>query len=394
MDYLIIGNGVAGVEAAVTIRKEDNDANIKIITEGEELFYYRPRLIEYLGGEMDFSKAVIHKEEFYQKKNIENIFATKIKEIDPENKILLAQENKEFSYDKLLIAAGAEPIVIEMEGRDKKGVFTFRNKNDAEEIYNYVQENNNVIIVGGGVLGIETANTLAKLGKNVTVVEYFDRLLPKQLDKEGAAILKELLEDKGINFELGKTVDAIKGESKIEEVELNTAERLAADALIFSVGVKPRDDFKIKGDLKRNKGILVNDYLETSICDIYAAGDIAEHKEICYGLWKPAKEQGAIAGKNMVESGSLEYNGSSLEVRLKVTGIPLFSAGDNIDYGDNDGIETIIKKDGKSYKKLVIKDGKLIGIIVLGDNNASLKLSKVFNKGEDDNIDLGQFLDL
>jgi nitrite reductase (NADH) large subunit len=223
------------------------------------------------------------------------------------------------------------------------------------------------------LLGLEVANSLTILGKKVTIIEYFNQLLPRQLDEQGAEVLKIILERKGLSFELGNITEKIDGKDKVERVILKSGEIVKTDAVIISAGIRPRLELAKDINVKINKGIKVNDYMETSIKDIYAAGDIAEHRETNYGLWIPSKEQGEIAGKNMAGE-KIKYKGSSFETRLKVTGITLFSAGE---FNAKDGeIKTLQGDD--VFKKIIIKNKKLYGAIILGDDKAALLASKIF----------------
>jgi nitrite reductase (NADH) large subunit len=373
MRYLIIGNGIAGVEAAINIRKIDKEGDITIITKSENLFYFRPRLIDYLANKVTFKEIIAKQKDFYEEKRIKNVFNTKVTGIRPETKNVIDSSGITFKYDKLLLATGAKPFLPPIDGIDKKGVFTFRQKKDADNIKLFCKDKKDVVIIGGGLLGLEVANSLTILGKKVTIIEYFNQLLPRQLDEQGAEVLKIILERKGLSFELGNITEKIDGKDKVERVILKSGEIVKTDAVIISAGIRPRLELAKDINVKINKGIKVNDYMETSIKDIYAAGDIAEHRETNYGLWIPSKEQGEIAGKNMAGE-KIKYKGSSFETRLKVTGITLFSAGE---FNAKDGeIKTLQGDD--VFKKIIIKNKKLYGAIILGDDKAALLASKIF----------------
>lgn len=374
MRYLIIGNGIAGVEAAINIRKIDKEGDITIITKSENLFYFRPRLIDYLANKVIFKEIIAKQKNFYEEQRIKNVFNTKITGIRLEAKNAIDSSGVTFKYDKLLLATGAKPFLPPIDGIDKKGVFAFRQKKDADNIKLFCKDKKNVVIVGGGLLGLEVANSLTILGKKVTIIEYFNQLLPRQLDEQGAEVLKTILERKGLSFKLGNITEKIDGKDKVERVMLKSGEIVKTDAVIISAGVRPRLELVKDINVKINRGVKVNDYMETSIKDIYAAGDIAEHRKINYGLWIPSKEQGEIAGKNMAGEGKIKYKGSSFETRLKVTGITLFSAGE---FNAKDGEIKTLQEDNV-YKKIIIKNKKLYGAIILGDDKAALLASKIF----------------
>jgi len=374
MRYLIIGNGIAGVEAAINIRKIDKKGNITIITKSENLSYFRPRLIDYLANKVTFKEIIAKQEDFYKEKRIKNLFNTKITDIRLEAKNIIDSSGVTFKYDKLLLATGAKPFLPPIDGIDKKGVFAFRQKEDADNIKLFCKDKKDVAIVGGGLLGLEVANSLTILGKKVTIIEYFNQLLPRQLDEQGAEVLKTILERKGLSFKLGNITEKIDGKDKVEKVILKSGEIIKTGAVIISAGVRPRLELARNINVEINRGVKVNDYMETSIKDIYAAGDIAEHRETNYGLWIPSKEQGEIAGKNMAGE-KIKYKGSSIETRLKVTGITLFSAGE---FNAKDGEIKTLQKDNV-FKKIIIKNKKLYGAIILGDDKAAFLASKIFN---------------
>ena len=378
MRYLIIGNGVAGTEAAKTIRKNDDKSEITIITKSNNLFFFRPRLIDYIAGNVSVDKITPFKKNFYQDNNIKIILNETVTDIDDVKQTVSTLSNKTYEYDKLLLAQGAKPFIPPIEGVAKKGVFTLRGIADADNIKEYCQNKKNIIIIGGGLLGIEVANSLLNTGANITIVEFFDYLLPRQLDADGSELLSNLLKQKGLSFKLGCSTTSINGDESVKSITLNSGEELVADAVLLSTGIRPRLELTKNTDIKINKGIIVDDFMETSVKNIYAAGDIAEHNNICYGLWLPAKEQGFIAAQNMTNL-KTKYTGSKIETRMKVTGISLFSAGD---INKNDALINRITNN-TSYQKTIIKNGNLIGAISIGDTKSASILAKIF-EGKDE----------
>jgi nitrite reductase (NADH) large subunit len=373
MKYLIIGNGVAGDEASIMIRNNDATAEITIISESTNYFYYKPKLINYLANEISLNEFTIHKKEFYEKINIKNILNTKIIKIDPNKNIVTAEDKTEYEYDKLLLATGSSAFIPPIKGANKNGVFSIREVEDCDNILEYIKDKNNIVVIGGGLLGLETANSLRSLDKKVIIIEYFDRLLPRQLDNDGANLLKNMLEKKGLNFILAGVVETIEGKDKVDKVVLKSGKEIKADAVIISAGIRGRIELTKDIGIKINKGVIVNDFMQTSIENIYCAGDLVEHNEKLYGIWKASKEQGEIAGLNMVGV-KTKYNGTLFSNVLKVTGIDLYSAGDfNAENG-----EILISKNENEYKKVIIENNKLIGAIVLGNENAVKIASKVF----------------
>lgn len=381
MKYVIIGNGVAGTTAAANIRKLDNDGGITILTDEAIPFYSRIRLIEYLAGEAGERDIVIYRDEWYEKNNIRLLLNTSITEIDREKKEVIALTGEKFGYDRLLLATGGFSFVPPITGAEKKGVFTLRTIRDADEIIDYAGRLEKVLLIGGGVLGLEAGNALRKRGLQITVVEFFPRLLPRQMDPEGAGILKAQLEGMGFTFYLGARAKEIIGDDRARGLVLEDGTKIDCDLIIISAGVRPSAGLGKKLGLAVNKGLLVDDRMETDIKNIYAAGDLIEHREMFYGIWPAAQKQGEIAGINMAGANAA-YEGTIMSNVLKVVGIDLAAAGDI----DADGkYESIIQKDSEKYiyKKLVIKDGVLSGVILYGDISGYRKILKSIDEKKD-----------
>lgn len=377
MDYLIIGNGVAGTEAALEIRKHDSEGNITLVSESQHQFYYRPRVIEYLAGSVTVDKITLYKDELYSSKNIRTILDTRIIRILPDEKKAVDFSGRSFTYDKLLLATGARPAIPPITGINLPGVFTLRGITDADDIMSYCSNAADIVIIGGGLLGLETASSLYREGRSVTVIEFFEWLLPRQLDRAGGAILKEKLEEQGLHFILNDSVASIEGEEGVEKIVLKTGKEIKADAVIISAGIKGRVELASEAGVEVNKGIVVNDYLETSVKDIYAAGDPIEHGGSIYGIWPAAREQGKIAGMNMAGVPT-PYSKTMMSNVLKVTGIDLYSAGDF----NAENSEIFASANDGAYKKLVIRDNP-VAAIVLGDSQA-VKIAQRVMEGKSD----------
>ncbi len=381
MKYIIIGNGVAGTTAAANIRKLDREGEVFILTDEATPFYSRIRLIEYLAREAEEKDIVIYKDDWYEKNRIKILLNTHVSEIDKEKKQIITVNGESLDYDRLLIATGGISFVPPIPGSDKKGVFTLRTIKDAHEILSYAEEVKKVVLIGGGVLGLEAGNSLRKTGHDVTVVEFFSRLLPRQMDQEGAEILKAQLESMGFTFYLGAKTKEIVGDDKATGILLESGQKLLGDLIIISAGIRPQAELAKKLGLNINKGVVVNDRMETEVQDIYAAGDLIEHRERFYGIWHAAQQQGEIAGINMT-GGEALYKGTTMSNILKIIGIDLATAGDI----DADGhFESIVEKDTEkfSYKKLVIKDNILSGCILYGDISGYKKILKSIDERRD-----------
>jgi len=234
------------------------------------------------------------------------------------------------------------------------------------------------VLIGGGLLGLEAGNALRRLGKNVAVVEFFPRLLPRQLDDEGAKRLQRIMEDMGFSFRLGAKTEAILGDDQVSHVQLDGGETLPAQMVLISAGVRPNMELAEALGLNRDRGIKVDERLRTSRGEIYAAGDVAEFRGMTYGIWTAAMEQGKIAGANMTGADE-KYEGTTMANILKVVGIDLASAG-NID-AENEFESEVVTGD-LNYKKIVIEKDKIIGCIMLGNTKDFNRIRKAISKKE------------
>jgi nitrite reductase (NADH) large subunit len=378
MKYTIIGNGVAGTTAASAIRKNDPDGEITILTEEAVPFYSRIRLIEYLAKEADLHNIIIHKDDWYARQHMKLLLNSRVTGINKEKKNVLTGRGETFPYDKLLLAAGGMSFLPPIPGSDKKGVFTLRSVQDADEIMQYAEGKKRVVLIGGGVLGLEAGNSLRKRGLEITVVEFFPRLLPRQMDPEGAAILRAQMEGMGFTFFLDAKTREITGDKDAEGVLLEDGTSISCDLIVISAGVRPRAELAAQLGLTVNKGIKVNDRMETEISDVYAAGDLIEHRERFYGIWAAAQRQGEIAGVNM-SGGDAVYEGTTMSNVLKVVGIDMAAAGD-IDADSRH--ESIIYKNDEThiYRKVVIQDHILAGCILYGDISGYQKILKAIEE--------------
>ena len=362
--YVIIGNGVAGTTAAEHIRKNDRTGKVIILTEEDLPFYSRIRLIDYLAGDIDEEKLVLKNSAWYEERGIELITGVRVTDGDPARRVVLVENGEEISYDRLLLATGSHSFVPPIAGLDTKGTFTLRSIMDAREIASCCLQRRDLVMIGGGLLGLEAGNALRRRGMNVTVVEFLPRLLPRQLDARGAAKLTRIMEDMGFAFHIGKSVREIQGEQNVERVVLHTGEVLPAEVVIVSAGVRPNLNLAGRLGLKCERGIVVDSLLRSSRPEIFAAGDAAECGGIVYGIWPAAMQQGRAAGTNMA-GGRMVYEGTTMVNQLKVAGIDLASVGE-ID--PENRYRSEIEETGTVYKKRVYDDGdKLIGCIMLGD---------------------------
>ena len=257
-----------------------------------------------------------------------------------------------------------------MPGADLAGVHTFRDSRDVDLLLTLAAQKKRVVVVGGGLLGLEAAYGLAKAGAPVTLIHLMDRLMERQLDAPAADLLKTLVERKGIKVLLNANTARLHGETRVEGVELTDGRRIDADAVIFAAGIRPNVALAKDAGIPVSRGIVVDDHLQTGAPDIFALGECAEHRGICYGLVEPAYEQARVLAQHLAGK-TAAYGGSVVATNLKVSGVSVFSAGDFI---GAEGSETIVLNDVRhgTYKKLVISDGRLTGAVLVGDVESAL----------------------
>ncbi|MDD2390870.1 MAG: FAD-dependent oxidoreductase [Desulfobacterales bacterium] len=384
--YLIIGNGVAGITAAEHIRNLDDTGEITVVTDETHNFYSRIRLNEYLSRSISKSQLIIKKKQWYESRRIQVMLNTRITEGDSRKSMVISNDGQRFFYTRLLIATGSHSFIPPIRGAHLNGIFSLKNFDDANQILRYSRKVNDVVVIGGGLLGLEAGNALRLDGKKVTVVEFFPRLLPRQLDEQGTDRLKQIMSTMGISFRLGAKTREIHGDNAVSCVELDTGERLPAQMVIISAGVRPNIDLAAPLNLDTGKGIRVNEYLQTSQPGIYAAGDVAEFLATMYGIWRAAMEQGKTAGINMAGDPT-PYHGTTMANTLKVAGVDLGTAG-NIDAEHQ--FESTIRSDNQMYKKFVIHDNRLIGCIMIGDITGFNRIVNAISEKADASVIMNQ----
>ena len=363
--YLIIGNGVAGARAAVKIREADPTGEIKIFTEEAYPFYYRVRFPEFVAGEISLKDLTIHTPEFYRAKGISLHLEERMVEVNADKKEALSQKGKKYPYDFLLMATGGIAFVPPIKGADKKGVFTLRTMKDATDMKDFSGRIRKAILIGGGLVGLESGGALLRRGIKVAVIEHNPRILPRQIDFEGSKILQEKMEKMGFSFFLNADSEGILGQKKAEGLRLKDGRTVEGEMIIVSAGVRPNLQLARRMDLDVKSGIVVNDRLETNREAIYAAGDVAEHQGRVYGIWPAAQRQGETAGINMA-GGNAGYKGTVVSNALKVVGVALTASGEI----DADGrLECLVRTDREQsvYRKVVFQEDRIIGCILLGN---------------------------
>jgi nitrite reductase (NADH) large subunit len=375
--YVIVGNGVAGTTAAEQIRKNDPDGKIILLTEEDLPFYSRIRLIDYLGGDLDEAGLVIRKPEWYAERRIELQTGIRVTAADAQRRVVTTAGAGDIAYDLLLLATGSHSFIPPIIGADLQGTFSLRTIADARAIVAGCSPGGELVVIGGGLLGLEAGNALRRRGMRVTVVEFFPRLLPRQLDERGAEKLKGIMEGMGFSFQLGISVHAFQGGTTVERVVLDNCEVLSADLVLIAAGVRPSLDLARGLGLDCNRGVLVDAMFRTSRPEIYAAGDVTEFAGTVYGSWPAALQQGRIAGTNMA-GGSLLYQGTVMANKLKVAGIELAAVGE-IDAEDQ--YRSVVEEREGVYRKLVYdRESRLIGAVMLGDTSDLAEVTRAVSE--------------
>ena len=363
--YVIVGAGAAGNAAAETIRKLEPESEIRMFTREDRFYYYRPALPEYLAGDKNLKGFTLHDGDWYEKNRIEVHLSTEITDVRPAGKTVIASGGRAYAYDRLLLATGSRAVVPEIPGRDIEGVFTLHTAADADAMLRRAETAKTLVVIGGGILGIEAGNGLRRRGLQVAVVGRNRRLLPKQMDAAGAVFLQRRLEEMGFTFHLCVTPREIARLDGRLAVRLQDGRTLETDMVLLSAGAAPDLALARKIGLSIGKAVQVDDRLQTSLDDVYAAGDLVEHRGVYYGIWPAAMAQGRAAGANMAGRETV-YGGTLQSHRLKVAGIDLVSMGD-IDAEGEDACVVQSDEEKCIYRKLVIENHAVAGAILLGD---------------------------
>jgi len=322
MKIVIIGNGPAGTTAAKKIRKLNEDIDITIISFEEYPYYTRPKLHKLIENKVEIENIIVYKEEWYKNNRINLLLETNVISIDTKNKKVVTNKDELF-YDKLIIASGCNPFLPKITGIKNNDIYTLRSIKDALQIREAAKINNEIICIGGGLLGIELASSFISKTRNVKIIEIAGYLLIKQLKENQGIQLMKILEEKGLQFYLHEKVKEIFRDNKKLTARTESGKEIKGDLILVSSGVSPRISIAQEAGIKVDRGIIVNQYLQTSHPDIYAAGDCIQFNEKIYGFIKSSIEQGNIAGENIINNNSTIYNGTKIDPVLKVTGIDL-----------------------------------------------------------------------
>ncbi len=366
MKAVIVGNGLAGTITAKTLRESDPDAEIILFGEERHLYYPRPNLIEYLAGRLPHGKLFAYPEAWYKERRIDVRLGTRVARVRPDEKRIETAAGSAESYDALCLADGAGSSVPPIRGADKPGVLTLRTLDDAEAILARVAARPEVVVVGGGLLGLELARALKSRGAAVTVLEIFPYLLPRQLDPPGGAVLARQFEAAGIRVRVGVATEEIIGSPEASGVRLKTGEEIPAGSVLIAAGVRPNVGLAREAGLTVDRGVVVDDFMAASRAGIFAAGDGTQHKGRLYGIIPASFDQARTAAASMLGLRK-PYAGTVPSNTLKVMGLSLASVG-IVNPEPAAGLEEIRREDDASglYRKIVLDGGRLVGAVWMG----------------------------
>ncbi len=364
---VVIGNGMAGMRTVEELLKIAPDL-YDITVFGEEPYgnYNRIMLSPVLAGEKTIDEIMLNDLQWYDDNNIKLEKGKKIVSIDRKARTVTADDGTTAKYDRLLIATGSQPFIIPLPGHDLAGVIAFRDIADVDKMLAAAKSKKNAIVIGGGLLGLEAANGLMQQGMNVKVVHIMDTLMERQLDEPAAKMLSQSLEERGMEFLMGAQTESIKGDGKVEQVCFKDGTSVAADIVVMAVGIRPNIELAEKVGIHCERGIVVNDTMQTFDPRIYSVGECVQHRNETYGLVAPLFEMGKVCANHLALYGIGRYEGSVTSTKLKVTGIDLFSAGD---FTGDDSTESLVFQDAAQgvYRKLIVKDNKVKGTVMYGD---------------------------
>lgn len=369
MKLVVVGNGMAGMRTVEELLKIAPDL-YHITVFGDEPYpnYNRIMLSPVLANEQTIDDIILNSREWYAERNIMLHTSARINKIDRKNRVVYAEDGTSAEYDRLLLATGSKPFMPPIPGKELEGVLGYRDIKDTNDMIDAAKKYKHAVVVGGGLLGLEAANGLSIQGMDVTVIHRNEWLLEKQLDKTAGIMLQKSLEVKGLKFHLSTNTEVIIGDEngRVIAVRFKEGFELPADLLVLAVGIRPNFALAESAGIHCDKGVVVNDTMQTFDPRVYAVGECVAHRGVSYGLVAPLFEMAKVCATHLANFGIGLYKGSVTSTKLKVTGIYLFSAGD---FTGDEETEEIVLHDavGGVYKKLIIKNDKIVGGVLYGD---------------------------
>ncbi len=364
---VVIGNGMAGIRTIEELLKVAPDTyDITVFGAEPHCNYNRIMLSPVLAGEKTIDDIILNDEQWYADNNITLYKGKTINQIDRIKHKVVAEDGTEEVYDRLLIATGSNPFIIPVPGHDLEGVVAFRDIRDVDLMLEAAAKHKHAVVIGGGLLGLEAANGLMEQGMSVTVVHLMDTLMERQLDNAAAEMLKTSLEERGLNFLMQAQTETIIGKGRVEKVRFKDGTEIYADLVVMAVGIRPNMELAKSSGIHCERGIVVNDTMQTFDPRVYSVGECVQHRGLTYGLVAPLFEMAKVCANHLAKYGIGRYEGSVTSTKLKVTGIDLFSAGD---FTGNENTEELVFQDASRgvYRKLIVQDSRIKGAVMYGD---------------------------
>lgn len=380
---VLVGNGMAGVRAIEEILSVAKDEfQITIFGAEPHPNYNRILLSKVLQGDTDIKDITLNDWDWYEENNIQLYTNETVIKVDTENKTVITDADRIQPYDELILATGSVPFILPIPGADKKGVTAFRDIKDTDTMLAASKQYKKAAVIGGGLLGLEAARGLLNLGMDVSVIHLAPFLMERQLDATAGRLLQNELEKQGMTFLLEKQTEEIVGDDRVEGLRFKDGTSIEADLVVMAVGIRPNTTLGAESGIPVNRGIIVNDYMQTEIPHIYAVGECAEHRGIAYGLVAPLYEQAKVLAKHICGIETKPYEGSVLSTQLKVSGVEVFSAGDFNESEEKKAIKVFDEQDG-IYKKVVLRGNQIVGAVLFGDSSEGNRLFSMIQKEAD-----------
>ncbi len=380
---VVIGNGMAGMRVVEQLQELAPDAyEVTVLGAEPQVNYNRILLSPVLAGEKRVEDIILHSREWYAEHRVTLHAGDPAVSIDRRRRVVKSRSGRELPYDRLLIATGSKPIVLPIPGAELPGVVTFRDLADVDSMVDATRRYKRAAVIGGGLLGLEAAHGLARRGMGVTVVHLLDSLMERQLDPAAGALLKASLESRGIEFLMPRKTIAVLGTERVAGLRFEDGGELAADLVVMAAGIRPNVDLARSAGLRCERGILVDDTMQSYDPSVYAVGECVQHRNNTFGLVAPLWEQARVCAVHLAEVGVSRFRGVLPAAQLKVTGVELYSAGD---FAAAEGGESLVLRDRRRgvYKRLVIRDGKLRGVVLYGDTRHGPWYLGLISGGED-----------
>ncbi|ROO27288.1 FAD-dependent pyridine nucleotide-disulfide oxidoreductase [Salinisphaera orenii MK-B5] len=394
LDLVVIGNGMAGVRTLEhVLEAEPERYNVTVFGAEPHASYNRIMLSPVLAGDKAFEEIETHGRDWYDDHGIALYTGEAVVAIDRRRRMVVSDTGREIGYDRLLLATGSTPFILPVPGHTLAGVISFRDIGDVHRMVEASEKGGKAVVIGGGLLGLEAAYGLHRRGMEVTIVHLMETLMERQLDPAAAELLQYSLAQRGLSFRMGAKTAAILGDEagRVTGLRFDDADasEIAADIVVMAVGIRPNVELAKTAGLYCEKGIVVNDTMQTYDPRIYAVGECVEHRHAVYGLVAPLWDQAKVCANHLAQRGHSHYGGSTTATQLKVTGIDVYSAGD---FADAESTEALTFSDVRRgvYKRIVLRDDRIVGVVLYGDTRDGGWYFKLMREG----VDVSDFRDL